>query len=625
MAEYKNSIMLGIALENQKDVQGRLTTLIEGLNNQKISLDLTLKDNNILQTLEKLNGILDATKQKMGGNISLGNIDSVINTTIKDVETLSGELQKVSRTNLGDDLYKQTTTVANGIGEITKQVGVVQKIGDEFNNVGKTVNTTTMNLKEYNNALLKIEQAQSSLSNLKLVDANKVSNLSSNLNTKDIGSTNELNNLLNQVKELENEEKNLKQIQNQGYSEISNLQKEEYSIKEKLITAEGEYKYKLEESLVTNRLLQSEQNKNIQDTGLASKEKELELTNQQVKLQEQLNQAKAKQTDVSNANDLKTLQQEQELLQKQEQAYQQINVLKSNGVINTSEINKLEELVKSASSIKEINSALSSIGTSTSRESSISTLTKQIQDAQSKLEQMKQTFGTKLPSGFIESTETELNKLLADLKNVDGANFTGIKNSLNSVKSSMSETNNETKQLVNSLKETNGGFFTGINDFLGKAGLFYGIAQAVQEVTQQLKNCYEYTAFMDKAFTDISITMEITKAQFSEMASKIQEVGIASGSSSKTVMEIAKVYANANTDIDTIMSKIRPDLWLANVSRMDGSEITKTIQSVTNQFQLLTKEGMNVEQATTKIGNSMVTVSKNMAYGATRCNMKSIA
>lgn len=630
---------------------------------------------------------------------------------------LSGELQKQSTTNYLDGTKKVISSTSEGIGQIRKDLEILDKNGVNTAEIAPTVTTNYVAVKKAINDIATAKEALDKLMANGIIDKNVITDLQASLNPKFISSDSELNNLLNRVKELSKEEmdsiklaeqmangaektasariaseqkiqaelentkkkqeevstlnlgsqeqnrlkaeqdlinqmangrekseqkireeikkteqvqadainKNIElqakennssnsTIQKEVYANLIDLQKEEYSIKQKLIVAEGEYKAKLEESLITNKLLQTEMNKSVQNSNLSSEEKEIELTNQRIKLQEQLNVAKAKNTDKVNSDNAAKLQQEEELLKKQEEAYQRINVLKSNGIISESEIGKLEQLTKSVASMQQMNGALSSIGKSESRESSISSLTKQIGDAQIKLEQMRQTFGSKLPNGFIESTEAELNKLLIDLKNVEGTKFTGIRDGLNGINSNMRETTNEAKQLVTALKETNGGFFSGISNFLATAGIFYGVAQAVQEVTQQLKNAYDYSAYLDQAFTDINITMDITKEQFVDMTARIQEMGVANGASSKTIMDIARVYSNASTDLDTVMEKIKPDLWLANVSRMDGGQVTKTIQSVTNQFKLMTKEGMTAEQATEKIGNTLVTVSKNMQY-----------
>jgi uncharacterized protein (UPF0335 family) len=583
---FKNSIRLGVELAPTNNIESQINGIIENLNNKKIELDLTLKDNKIFDTLERLNNILNNTKQNTGGNIDLGNINNTINTTIEQLGKLDGEIQKVSRINLGNGLYKQTEYIATGIGEITKQVGVVQKIGDNFEYVGSVVRTTTSDLVGYDNALMKIQQAQSSLSKLNLVDREKVSGLSNTLNTTNLGSTNQLNQTLEQVKQLEAEEKSLQQTQNKMYSESSKLQQEEYSIKQKLITAEGEYKAKLEESLVSNRLLQDTQNQKIANSGLQTEEKDLELTNQRISLQEKLNQLKAKNSDKINTETQAQLEREQELLQKQAEAYQKINTLKANGVINSSEISKLEELARSASTIKEMNSALSSIGQSTSRESSISNLTKQITDAENKLQQMKQKFSEKLPNGFVESMEASLNKLKEDLKTVDGTNFTGIKNGLNSVKSSMEQTNNETKQLMNSLKETNsGGFFSGISNFLAKTGLFYGTIQVVQEITSQLKEASQYTINMDKSFTNMQMITGKSKSEISGMVDSYKSLAEQLHTTYTEMMggmeEVTRAGFNQNQGQDLLSSAIIG----SKISGQSTQEVTQQLIAIKNAFK----------------------------------------
>ena len=619
MAEYKNSIRLGIALENEKDVNGRLQTLINTLEKNKINLNINIENSDVAKQLEALTNLANNFKNSLGGKVSLGNINEIINQTVVQAEKLNGELQKVSRTDLGNGLYKQTELVATGLGEITKQTGTVQKIGDEFNYTGSAVRTATSDLVGYDNALLKIEKAQSSLSNLKLVDQSKVSNLSSNLNANNIGSNNELKNLLNQVKALENEEKNLQQIQNQAYSEMAVLQKEEYSLKQNLITADGTYKSELESRLVTVNQLKSAQQQNIQDNNLTNRQKELELTNQQVKLQEQLNQSKARQTDVSNANDLRTLQQEQELLQKQEQAYQQINVLKSNGVINTSEISKLEQLVRSASSIKDINSALSSIGQSTSRETSISTLTKQIQEAQTKLEQMKTTFGGKLPSGFIQSTETELNKLLADLKQVDGTNFTGIKNSLNSVNSSMKQTTSETQQLVSSLNQASGSsFFSNMSNFLGKIGVFYGVQQVVQEISKQFKDASDYTLTLDKNLSNIQMITGQTKEQVIAITNSFKELGAQLHTTNVEIMSGAEEMMRAGYSDEDSKKMLEQATIGSKISGQTTQQVSEQLITLKNSFDMSADSMSHVIDIFSKMDNTSATSFKEIASAIQR-------
>lgn len=209
----------------------------------------------------------------------------------------------------------------------------------------------------------------------------------------------------------------------------------------------------------------------------------------------------------------------------------------------------------------------------------------------------------------------EATKLSSEFKNVSSVNLKVNDGDLKSIKVTMKDTEEEAKKLKQTLSDTNNSsFLSGISDFMAKAGLFYGMSQAISEVKQQLENCFEQAKKFDQAFTDISITMDITKAQFADMSDKITQMGVEYGRSGNEIMNIARTYANAQSSIDEVMAKVKPDLWLANVSRIDSADITKTLNSVVNQFGLMTKEGMNAEEATTKVGNSLVATSKNMQF-----------
>ena len=505
---FKSSILLGVQLQSANEIQTKLNDIIKSLNNSKIDLDINIKNSDVSKQLETLTNLANNFKSSLGGNVSLGNINEVINQATSAMSNLNGEVLKVTTTRFNNgEIGKQVAEISTGIGTVVKQVQSLQD--GTLVESAKTIITNNAKIKQSIDDITNAQQKLNQLEQNGFADKNKIVDLQNMFsNSNNFSSDNELKKYLEQVKQLEAEESKLIQIQK-------------------------------EENDLVNQM--------------ANGRERAEQKSQQRDRTQELNQAKA-------VN--KALEDEYKLQQQ----------------IKNSETNSLT---------KDINSTISQV------------------------EKLQQKFGSKLPNGFVESTTKELNSLLGKLKETDNVNFNNIRNSLNTVKSSVGQVVAETKQLNNS------SWFSGIADFLSKTGLFYGMAQAVQEVVQQFKNVYEYTSFMDKAFTDMSITMELSKQQFSDMTSRIQQMGIEYGNSSKTIMDIARVYANANTDLDTIMSKLKPDLWLANVSRMNGSEVTKTIQSMTNQFKLLTKEGMNAETATTRIGNSLVTVSKNMAYDFT--------
>ena len=126
---FQNSIMLGVKLPQKNDVQGQLNNLIKELNNSKIQLDVGFKDNSVIVTLEKLNNILNQTKQNASG-INLGNVGSSLKQVTEEAVKLSAELKGVNSVNLKindgelknvkvtmQDTEKETKNLVNSLKE----------------------------------------------------------------------------------------------------------------------------------------------------------------------------------------------------------------------------------------------------------------------------------------------------------------------------------------------------------------------------------------------------------------------------------------------------------------------------------------------------------------------------
>lgn len=224
MSDFKNKIQLGIQIDPKNKSQEELNSIIKKLNENKINLDLTIKGDASKQ-LESLSVLIDTLKSKMGGEISLGNLDKAINNSMNGLSKLNGELQKVSQTNYGNGNKKIITETATAIGEIVTQT---KKLDEKNNVIGDGVAKTTTNYLAQANAIKDIEKAQERLNALTLINKNKVEELKgvfSNISENNLKgySGNELTNYLNQVKELENEENRLKQIQKEELDLINQM------------------------------------------------------------------------------------------------------------------------------------------------------------------------------------------------------------------------------------------------------------------------------------------------------------------------------------------------------------------------------------------------------------------
>lgn len=573
---FKSSILLGFKLEDSKSLNTKVQDVIKTLNNTKINLDINILNSDVAKQLETLTSLANNFKNTLGGNINLGNVSDVIKQALSSMEKLNGEVLKTN-VRAFDDVISVTKNVATNIGEVTQQTQKFQKMGDELRPFGQAITTVTEDVKKLNSTLNNIDNAKKSLDALKLngfVNTESIDKLKTDLNSlydgiknrKETGITfneNDIKPYLEQVKQLETEEKNLikieqervEQIQKENelntklnnaeflnnqktaYKSLFDLQNEEYSLKEKLITAEGQYKQQLSERLVTVNQLKSAQQQSIQDNNLSNLQREVELENQKVRLEEQFKLAQTKNND-SNINSLS----------------------------------------------KDINSTIS------------------------QLDKMQQKFGSKLPNGFVESITKELNSLLSKLKETDNVNFNNIRNSLNTIKSSMEQTNTETKQLVNSLKETNnGGFFSGLSNFLSKVGIFYGVQQVVQEISQQFRNASEYTQMLDKSVTNIQMITGKTKEEVIGITNQFKELGSQLHITNQEMLAGSEELMRAGYDNSTTSKMLEASSMASKISGQTTQATTEQLIAIKNAFNMTGDQMQHVIDVVSKLDNTSAT------------------
>jgi hypothetical protein len=258
------------------------------------------------------------------------------------------------------------------------------------------------------------------------------------------------------------------------------------------------------------------------------------------------------------------------------------------------------------------------MNTSMMNESSIVTLTKQIEDAQIRLDKMKSTFGNKLPEGFVQSIEREINKLKEDLTKVDGMNFNGIKNSLNQVNTNMKVTTNETQQLVNSLKETNGGFFSGITSFLGKVGIFYGVQQVVQEISDQFKKAGEYTMTLDKNITNIQMITGKTKEEVIQITNQFKQLGEQLHITNQEMLAGSEELLRAGYDNSTTEKMLEASSMASKISGQTTEATTEQLIAIKNSFNMTGDQMQHVIDVISKLDNTSATSFKEISSAIMR-------
>ena len=153
----------------------------------------------------------------------------------------------------------------------------------------------------------------------------------------------------------------------------------------------------------------------------------------------------------------------------------------------------------------------------------------------------------------------------------------------------------------------------GIKDYVRFTLDLDDIQGVMQNVTRLFSTSFEHIKVLDEAYTNINQTMSITTEEFDTMAQKAYEVGDASGALGTDILEMMKIYANANETVESLNSKIAGTTAFQNVSGLSGTDATNALQTIINQFKLTTEEGYSAGDAITYVGDAITGVAYNLS------------
>lgn len=146
---FKNSIQLGIKLQKSSDVKKELDSLIKELGKSKINLDITLKDKNILGTLEKLSAELKEINKASFSNVdkNLKNVGKALGETENKARALNSTLGGGFSSASMSTATKELDNVVQKLEEVNKatktsvaEIGSnIKKTGDSISGVGDTL------------------------------------------------------------------------------------------------------------------------------------------------------------------------------------------------------------------------------------------------------------------------------------------------------------------------------------------------------------------------------------------------------------------------------------------------------------------------------------------------------
>ena len=147
--------------------------------------------------------------------------------------------------------------------------------------------------------------------------------------------------------------------------------------------------------------------------------------------------------------------------------------------------------------------------------------------------------------------------------------------------------------------------------------LRYASLQLVlHQMKQYFQEAIEYTYELDATYTDVAISMDISRTEFNKWTEDAMEIARANGIATTSVLDMVKIYATAGEDISAVAEKLSGTAMLQNITQWDADQTTSVINSIINQYQLLDKEinGVtgSVSNAINYLGDNLIAISNEL-------------
>ena len=131
------------------------------------------------------------------------------------------------------------------------------------------------------------------------------------------------------------------------------------------------------------------------------------------------------------------------------------------------------------------------------------------------------------------------------------------------------------------------------------------------------KQGFNYIRELDDAYTDVAISMNITREEFEAWTETAREIAHANGQTTTSLMDMVKIYAEAGQSMDEIQAKLAGTAAIQNITQWDAQQTTSVVNSIINQFDLAgeatSKFGQDGAAAINYFGDALVRMSNNLS------------
>lgn len=199
------------------------------------------------------------------------------------------------------------------------------------------------------------------------------------------------------------------------------------------------------------------------------------------------------------------------------------------------------------------------------------------------------------------------------INNLNGTSTQQVQSQVNEIRLALRELgSNATIQRINSTSSA----IDELKNGLRQLGTYASVAVIMRQLWQSFKQGIQYVKDLDEAFTDVAISMDITRDEFNSWTQDARKIAQANGVMTTSLMDMVKIYATAGESIDVIGDKLAGTAMIQNITQWDAEQTTSAVSSIINQYKLLDKEinGVtgNVANAIEYMGDALVGISNEL-------------
>lgn len=272
-------------------------------------------------------------------------------------------------------------------------------------------------------------------------------------------------------------------------------------------------------------------------------------------------------------------------------------------------------LVETSTQAKQVRDAMAKANDAFKDDGGASQVKKSLDLYNRRLDIQKES--VKMSRQFKEASEDVRESLLAEL---NAMKISG--NTIKELGQSYQEASIHIREMKSDLKaqhiSENGYAFNNLAESVkGLAMQYLSLEAAMDGAKAVFSNIKDYALDLDDAYTDIAISMDITKEEFNGWVDTASEIARANGVTTNSIMDMVKIYAQAGQSLEDIQDKLQGTAAIQNITQWDADQTTAVVNSIINQFDLAgeatSKFAYDSGAAIEYFGDRLVYLSNNLS------------